>query len=182
MESLSEEVLLRRFREGDVVEREAAFEEIHRRLGRGLEIVCRRMLGNSADAEDALQEVFLALHRGLPQFRGEARLSTWVYRIAVRTALQHKLRSRRSSDEGLEQGLAREAGDAVHDSELARALDSAVAALRPASRAVFSLCCIDELSRKDVAGILGIPEGTVWTQLHRARKELAEKMKPWIDP
>lgn len=180
MNGLTEKVLLERFRDGDAAQREAVFEEIHRRLGRGLELVCRRMLGNSADAEDALQDVFFALHRGLPKFRGEAKLSTWAYRIAVRTALHRKARARRAPEESLDFDPGRETDDAAHEKELARALDRAVASLRPQHRTVFSLCCLDELSQKDVAGILGIPEGTVWTHLHRARKELAEKMKGWL--
>jgi RNA polymerase sigma-70 factor (ECF subfamily) len=180
MNGLTEEILLERFRDGDAAQREAVFEEIHRRLGRGLEIVCRRMLGNPADAEDVLQEVFFSLHRGLPRFRGEAKLSTWAYRIAVRAALHKKTRTHRAAEESLDFDPAREADDGIRRKELARALDRAVASLRPQYRAIFSLCCIDELSQKDVARILGIPEGTVWTHLHRARKELAEKMKGWL--
>lgn len=180
MHALTEEVLLERFRAGDAAQREAVFEEIHRRLGRGLEIVCRRMLGNPADAEDALQEAFFALHRGLPRFRGESRLSTWAYRIALRIALHKKTRTRNRPEESLESDPLTTHSDIADERELARALDRAVASLRPRYRAVFSLCCINELSRKDVAGILGLPEGTVWTHLHRARKELAERMKSWL--
>jgi len=177
---MSEQALVARFREGDAAERTAAFEEVHRRLGRGLESLCRRMLASRADAEDALQETFLAIHRGLPRFRGDAKLSTWAYRIAVRTALQRRARARRSPEEVLDFEPAGERADNVDERELARALDRAVAELRPSYRAVFSLCCDDALTRKDVARILGIPEGTVWTQLHRARKELAERMKGWL--
>jgi len=178
--ALTEEVLLERFRAGDAARREVVFEELHRRLGRGLEIVCRRMLGNPADAEDALQEVWFALHRGLPRFRGEAKLSTWAYRIAVRTALHKRARARSRPEESLEFEPSCTPDDEAGEKELARALDRAVASLRPRHRTVFSLCCIDDLSRKDVAGILGLPEGTVWTHLHRARRELAEKLKAWI--
>ena len=65
---------------------------------------------------------------------------------------------------------------AVEQRELATQLDRAIASLRPAYRAVFSLCCIEELNQGDVASILGLPEGTVWTHLHRARKELAARL------
>lgn len=177
----TEELLVERFRAGDRAEREAVFEEIHRRLGRGLELVCRRMLGNKADAEDALQEVFLALHQGLPSFRGEAQLSTWAYRIAVRITLRRRARANRTAAEPLVADPHAPREDAARRRELARALDEAVASLRPEHRTVFSLCCIEELSRKNVAKILGIPEGTVWTRLHRARKELAEKLAGWIE-
>lgn len=181
MHEPTDELLVERFRAGDHAEREEAFEEIHRRLGRGLELVCRRMVGNAADAEDALQEVFLALHQGLSSFRGEAQLSTWAYRIAVRIALRRRARARRTAAEPLATDPHAPREDAARRRELARALDAAVASLRPRYRTVFSLCCIEELSRKDVARILGIPEGTVWTRLHRARKELAGKLAGWIE-
>jgi len=179
MGDASEEELLARFREGDAAVQEAVFEELHRRLGPGLENLCRRMLGNRADAEDVLQEVFLAMHRGLASFRGDAKLSTWAYRIAVRTALHRRARVRRAPV-SLEFEPSVDLGDDVQESEAARALDHAIAELRPAYRAVFSLASVDGLAAKDVGLILGLPEGTVWTHLHRARKELAAKMARWL--
>ena len=181
METQSEELLVERVRSGSDEEREAAFAEVHRRLSRGLQLVCRRMLGNAADADDALQETFLAIYRALPAFRGTSALSTWAYRIAVRVALREKARKRGTSSAGLEVVVARQGEDTPGRDELAGALDRAVAALRPEYRTVFSLCCIEELGRQQVAAILGIPEGTVWTRLHRARKELAVALAAWLN-
>jgi len=177
MEHLEERELVEQFCSSDEAIREAAFEEIYRRLGAGLQQVCRRMIGNAADTEDALQETILGIYRGLPTFRAAAQLSTWAYRIAVRTCLHSRRKRRRNSSEDLAESLPAKRDDSSEEARLAQRLDRAVAALRPAYRTVFSLCCIDDLNQADVARILGIPEGTVWTRLHRARKELAASLR-----
>lgn len=173
MEDLRENELVERFRSGIKSEREAAFEELYSRLGPGLHQVCRRMFGSTGDAEDAFQETLLAIYRALPNFRGDARLATWAYRIAVRTCLHDKRKRQRHAAESLESEPLAKPDQSSEERELAQQFDRAVAALRPAYRAVFSLCCVEGLSQVDVASILGIPEGTVWTRLHRARQELA---------
>lgn len=191
MDAATEAQLVTRFRAGDREEREALFDDVLAALGKGLELLCRRMLGNAADAEDALQDALLAIYRALPAYRGEARLSTWAYRITVRAALARRARVRRSAhavstDEPAAEPIAEPVDgaapspEALHEREMALAFDRAVASLRPSYRAVFSLCSLDELSSADVARILGIPEGTVWTRLHRARKELAAGLKEWL--
>ena len=79
--------LLARFRTATRTERDAVFEELFRtHRGRVLG-VCRYLCGPGALAEDAMQETFLETYKGLAGFRGESRLATWIYRIAVRTAL-----------------------------------------------------------------------------------------------
>ena len=180
MDGTWESALLERVREGDPEQRARALEQVLEHLGPGLERLCVRMCGNEVDAQDALQETFVSIHLGLSGFRGEAKLSTWAYRIGVRTCLAQRAKWRRNAAEPLvaEPGVGPD--DATSVSELAQALDRAVAELRPAYRAVFSLCCIEELERAQVADILGIPEGTVWTRLHRARKELATKLGPFL--
>jgi RNA polymerase sigma-70 factor (ECF subfamily) len=180
-ERTDEVELLARARAGDRHDREEAFAEIHRRLEPGLWTVCRRMCGDAEDAEDALQETFLALHHTLASFRGEARLSTYAYRIAVRVCLRRRAADGRRAHRPLEVEPGARPTDPAREHELADALDAAVAALRPEYRAVFSLCSLEELGAADVARILGLPEGTVWTRLHRARKELARRLAPVLE-
>lgn len=182
MESLPEQELLLRFGRGEPSEREAAFAELHRRLAPGLFSLCRRIVGDPSGAEDALQETFLALHRALPRFRGEARLFTWAYRVALRVAHRHRARQERSRHESLVSEPGVDDASRVEEAELGDALDRAISSLRPVYREVFSLCCVEGLSRGDVAQILGIPEGTVWTHLHRARKELTRLLGPFLRP
>jgi len=177
MDGQTETELIERFRTGSKSERKAAFEELYTQLGPGLAQVCRRMFHSSADADDAFQETALAIHMALPSFRGGSRLATWAYRIAVRTCLRGRRKQRRDSSQGLDVAPAAKLDHSSEERELARRFDRAVAGLRQSYRTVFSLCCIDELNQADVASILGIPEGTVWTRLHRARKELAENLR-----
>ena len=177
MDGQTEKELIGCFRTGSKSERDAAFEELYEQLGPGLAQVCRRMFRSSADADDAFQETALAIHSALSSFQGKSRLATWAYRIAVRTCLHGKRMQRRAESHGLDVAPVAKPDRSSEESELARRFDQAVASLRQSYRTVFSLCCIDELSQTDVASILGIPEGTVWTRLHRARKELAEMLK-----
>ena len=75
-------------------DRDAGFESLVRELGPSLLSLCLGVTGQRADAEDAVQETFCTVARALPRFRGEARLSTWCYRIALRAALRVKARHR----------------------------------------------------------------------------------------
>ena len=84
-----DQALLERCRKGDL----GAFEEIYRTHSPRLYSLALRMLGNPADAEDMLQEIFLSAHRKLEGFRGEAALGTWLYRLATNQCLDY-LRSR----------------------------------------------------------------------------------------
>lgn len=168
-----EMALVERCRQGDL----GAFEEIYRaHAGRLYSLTCR-MLGNPADAEDLLQDVFLAAHRKLDSFRGESALGTWLYRLATNLCLDH-LRSRagRSSqvtdsldDEPLADATSRGLADrAVTRMDLERAL----AQLPEGCRAAFVLHDVQGLEHREVAEILGIAEGTSKSQVHKARLRL----------
>src|SRR4051812_30115765 len=174
-----EAALLAAFQEPAGARREGAFQELFALFHRPLLGLCVHLTGDRVEAEDALQEVFLALHRALPGFRGEAKLSTWVYRIALRTALH--VRARRPRDTtSLDAGSpALEVPDAgVAPDQLASArqqsarLAQAMEQLSPEHRAVLSLFAVEGLSHAEVAETLGIPLGTVWSRLHLARKKL----------
>lgn len=135
--------------------------------------LCYRMLGDRHEAEDAVQETFLAVYRGLPGFRGEASPRTWVYRIALRCAL--KVRAHRPPPAGALDDAAEpaRAPDAELDArEEARRLQAALAALPAEHRAVLSLSTLEGVAHQEIAAILGIPAGTVGSRLHAARKKL----------
>jgi RNA polymerase sigma-70 factor (ECF subfamily) len=126
-----------------------AFERIFRATREPVLAVCLHLTGRRGDAEDAATEAFHALHRGLAGVTGESRLTTWVYRIALRASFRAQAR-----------GL---------DGEPAP-----LACLPAGPRAVLALFAIDGIRSGEVADILGIPEDTVWSRLHAARKMLAE--------
>lgn len=161
----------------DGATRDAAFDELFAALREQVFAVCLHVTGNTADADDALQETFLAVHAGLPGFRGEARLSTWVHRIAVRAAIRSRSRSRRRMAVDLHaEDLAARGADPVLAAEFATRLDAAMDRLSAEHRVVISLFAVDGLKHAAIAAILGVPEGTVWSRLHLARKRLAQEL------
>jgi RNA polymerase sigma-70 factor (ECF subfamily) len=133
------------------------------------------LTGRRADAEDAVQEVFVAVHRGLPGFAGASRLSTWIYRIALRAALH--TRARRQDGEPLDPETSGGGGEAdMASRDEARRVASAMALLPAGPRTVLSLFAVEGLSHREIADILGIPEGTVWSRLHAARRMLVASL------
>jgi len=163
-----------RCRAGDV----AAFETIYRTHSGRLYSVACRVLGNPADAEDLLQEIFLAAHRKLESFRGESALGTWLYRLAMNLCLDH-LRSRATRSGQLTDALDDEFGlDDVSSRRLAERtvtkmdLERALAQLPAGCRTAFVLHDVEGLEHREVAAALGIAEGTSKSQVHKARMRL----------
>jgi RNA polymerase sigma-70 factor, ECF subfamily len=127
------------------------------------------------DREDACQEVFVAVYRSLGRFRGDARLSTWIYRIAARHSSRAARRRRVRSL--LATLLVREpppppAPDPSERSERLQLLDELVSKLSTKKRLVLVLFEIEGVPIEEVAKIAGCPENTAWSRLHYARAEL----------
>lgn len=169
-----EMALVERCRKGDL----AAFEELYRQHAGRLYSVACRMVGNPSDAEDLLQEIFLAAHRKLDSFRGESALGTWLYRLATNLCLDH-LRSKTARSGQLtsalddERELADAGSRALADQALTRMdLERALAQLPEGCRAAFVLHDIEGLEHREVAEALGIAEGTSKSQVHKARLRL----------
>jgi RNA polymerase sigma-70 factor (ECF subfamily) len=136
------------------------------------------LLGNESDAEDAVQESFLKLYRGLPGFKGGSLLSTWLYRILVNTCFDlgrrraHSPEVPEDADEGGAARARREAGASPPDPPLRLTLERLLDGLDPQPRAVFVLFEIEGFKHREIAGILGIPEGTSRYALFEAKKRL----------
>jgi RNA polymerase sigma-70 factor (ECF subfamily) len=147
------------------------------------------LLGRTDDLEDLAQEVFLRLFRALPLFRGEAQLSTYIYRIAVNVAQDEWGRRRRYQSTRLpidEKVLAVAACPPATEQEIARKqlfelVNRCLEDVSPPERAVFLLYHQEERSYEEIAAILEIPIGTVRTHLHRGRQKIKamihERMK-----
>lgn len=185
----NEEKILARARHGD----RRAFEELVRsHLPRVWRVVWR-VLRHHEDTEDVVQEVFLAAHRALPDFRGESRFSTWLHRIAVNRALNHlnlkgeKVRRETRSLEALEEGTEQrpEIGRTtpletsipsplqhLEMSELKRRLTECLSRIPGAWRAVITLRVDGNHSYEEMARTLGLAVGTVRSRLARARLAL----------
>jgi RNA polymerase sigma-70 factor (ECF subfamily) len=160
-----------------------AFEALYKaHSGRLYSLACR-MLGNTADAEDLLQEIFLSAHRKLESFRGDSALGTWLYRLAMNQILDH-VRSRAGRTRQLTDGLddATSIADAGAHRLADRAIDRidlerALAELPEGSRAAFLLHDVEGLEHREVADVLGIAEGTSKSQVHKARLRLRGLLK-----
>ena len=134
-----------------------------------------RMVGTQA-AADVTQQVFLQVFRKLEQFSGQGRFYGWLYRLAVNEAYQYLRREGRRRH----QSLAFEPRDnsvcGGETAELKELMEVALARLEPELRAICLLREIDELSYREIAEVLDIPEGTVGSRLNRARRELKEHL------
>jgi RNA polymerase sigma-70 factor, ECF subfamily len=164
-------------------------------LSRGVPTLYRcayRILGNSADVEDAVQDALLAAFKHLNQFRGNAQLSTWLTAIVLNCAkmqLRKRLRhthvsldSRRGEEQGhpFSESLVDERPnpeDECHRSMLHGRLMKSAAKLSPALRKTFHLRFVDHLSVSETARILGIPIGTVKARTARARVKLLKSLR-----
>lgn len=162
----------------------AAFGELVRRHQRRVHRLAFQLLGNAAEAEDAMQETFVRAYRALDRFDGRSEPFTWIYRITVNVSL-NLLRSRRSRRVDGDTDDPRLSGALVEDRpgpadpganaanrELGRALLDGVDALSETLRTTLILVVVDGLSHQDAAAVLGCPEGTVAWRIHEARRKL----------
>jgi len=150
-----------------------AFATLVRRHQSPVRGLLRRLTsGDLAWADDLAQETFVRAWRGLRRWRGEARLSTWLHRIAFNVfASEVEKRARRATDVVAD---VPEAATGAEGVTLSRDLDRALAHLSPAERAVLALTYAQDATNEEVAETLGIPVGTVKTHLHRAKARLRE--------
>jgi len=128
------------------------------------------------EREDAVQDIFIAVYRSLRHFRGEAQLSTWIYRIAARHAI--RMGRRRRARELMRLTMLREKPPLTTDpserSTHLAVLDRMLAKLPPKKRTVLVLFEIEGLSAKEISDVVGCPENTVWSRLHHARAEMVK--------
>ena len=171
----------------------AAFEALMRRHNRMMFRTARAILRDDAEAEDALQEAYMAAYRSLGSFRAEARFSTWLARIVANEALMRlRKQTRRASivpiqasaksDEVENVAAETEKPEAFAErAEMRRLLEAQIDALPEDYRTVFMLRAVEELSAEETADVLGIPAATVRTRLFRARSLLREALAQKID-
>jgi RNA polymerase sigma-70 factor, ECF subfamily len=178
--------------EGD----ETAFPELFQRLGPRVLQYVRRLVGSQARAEEITQDVFVQMFRFRDRYRPESRLSTWVFTIATNLCLnelrrpERQLRvdlwERRSEEGDRPEELSLPDPDAIDPEqgaagrELARALETAVAALPPKQRAALLLSRIDGMAYRDVADALGTTEGAIKALLFRATHGLRDRLRDFL--
>lgn len=182
--SLSDAALVERAARGDV----SAFGHLVQRYQRPMAGLVSRMTDHPDDVDDIVQELFVRAWKGLPRFRGDAQFSTWIYRIAVNTAIKHRSRRRAEtsvsiSADDLSQGME----SLVADSDAAQATDPLLAAMRrerrdelqgavrslpEKQRTVVLLHYYEGMSCEEISKIVGCSLGTVWSRLHYACRRL----------
>jgi RNA polymerase sigma-70 factor (ECF subfamily) len=162
--------VLDRARQGD----EEAFATIVLVYDRRLRGLAYRVLGDSNRMDDALQEAYVRAFRALPRFRGDAKLSTWLFRITYNACLDELARANKVSHLPLDElaGQASEAPEPGDALGLRDELATALAALAPEERAALVLVDAEGFDYSAAAKILGIPVGTVASRLNRARSSV----------
>lgn len=186
-----------RFLERLVRRDERAFNELVRLYeGRVLGLVLR-MLGNREEAEEVAQEVFIQVFKAVGTFRGDSKLSTWIYRIAVNLCKNRakylKVRHAGAQDEleamaervdlggqGARGGTAATVprpDEALAGKQVEAVVQRAIADLEPSFRECLVLRDVEELSYDEIGEITGLPEGTVKSRIHRARALLKERVE-----
>ena len=186
----SEADLLEGCRRGDP----GAFEELVRRHQRQVYAVAFRFLQNRLEAQEIVQEVFVRVHRALPQFRGGARLATWLYRITMNACLDSRRRLTVRREVPLDVAASEVALDAdplvrAASREFAERVAAALHELPPRQRATLVLRLYEDLSLQEIADVLGSPLGTVkanyhhaLTKLRRTLGDLAERLRHEEEP
>jgi RNA polymerase sigma-70 factor (ECF subfamily) len=185
MTAAEEQLLLERIRAGD----DSGFEQLVREHTDKVLGLAWRMLGSREEAEDLAQEAFLRLHRSLADFRGESRVSTWLYRTTTRLAIDHLRRERlkrklfffRRDNEAPDPVDI--AGDTRPDParelqsrEAMRMLRKSLGRLSPRQQVIFTLRHYEGLPLKEIAEHLGLETGTVKAHLHRAVTQLRQDL------
>ena len=177
-----EQDLVRRCQRGD----EDAFGELVDNYKVLVFSMIYRIVGRGADSEDLAQEVFLRVYRGISQFRGESKISTWIYQIAHRvctSALRHPRRQYGHvsfddphQDSAKGDRLGGDADLAASRFEERDALDRLLDALPPNYRSALVLYYLHDRKYGEIAEIMELPMGSVKTYLHRAKKALRQQI------
>lgn len=145
------------------------------------------LTGNHHDAEDLSQEVFIRVHKSIGRFRGDAKLSSWLYRIAVNLNIDRVRRKRPDlmDNENLEiehassSAAVQKGKDAAHETAMVVAgehIEKAIDTLPNQQRTVFVLRHYHEMPLKEIADILGVSDGTVKSSLYRAVRALRDRL------
>ncbi|ACY12786.1 sigma-70 family RNA polymerase sigma factor [Haliangium ochraceum] len=187
--SRRERALIRKLRDRD----ERAFRELVTQFGDRIFNLTFRMLGSREEAEDISQEVFITVFKSIDSFRGDAKFSTWMYRIAVnhcKNRIKYLARRHdRSRDEYDDMSGQQQAAGAtavpstparpdlqLEGVQLEQIMQRCIASLDEEHRVLIVLRDIEDLSYEEICTITNLPTGTVKSRLHRARLALRKKM------
>ena len=185
--------LVQRVKNGDKEAFNLLVLKYQRKVGR----LVRRLVSNSDEADDVVQDAFIKAYRALPQFRGDSAFYTWLYRIAVNTAKNHlvsrgkrpislsELTSNEGDNESFEVPVVTIDNNTpeaeLMSRQIAEAVNRAVSALPEELQTALSLREIDGLSYEEIAEAMNCPIGTVRSRIFRAREAVAAELKPLLN-
>ncbi len=144
-----------------------AYERLYELHSARMKSLAFHLLGSRADAEDAVQDAFLKVYRGVRGFAGQSSLSTWVYRILINCCYDSMRKQQRRAEKSANREFASET-----KLPLKIALERALAQLNERQRIVFLMFEVEGLKHSEIAGILEAPEGTCRSWLFEAKREL----------
>jgi RNA polymerase sigma-70 factor (ECF subfamily) len=170
--SADEGGLLEQARRGDP----RAFADLITGFDRGFRALAYRLLGDSHELDDVLQEAYVKAFRALPRFRGESTLRTWLYRVVYNTCLD-QLKRRRPEPTELGPALGGTPSDPADLVATRTTLEEALAALAPVERAAVLLVDAEGLSYDEAAAVVGVAPGTIASRLSRARASLRRSLR-----
>lgn len=177
-----DQALVRRLQAGDG----EAFSELVRAHQGTVYRLLLRMLGNPAEAEDVAQDVFVAVFKAVSRFRGDSRVSTWIFRIATnhaRNRIKYLARRQRHAQQPYDESQGPQIGSdpagqtatpeqMAHARQMEGLLQRALQGLEEAQRELIILRDLEHVSYEEIQAITGLPAGTVKSRLHRARAAL----------
>ena len=190
----ADQLLIERLQAGDAEAFTALFQCYSARVARQ----AINLLGNEAETEEVVQEVFLTLYEKANTFRGAAALPTWLYRLTANAALSRLRRRKRRPEVSMDDYLPQFRADGHHlvrpvvdwsqdverwyaTAELRQLLQQAIEELQPLDKAVLVLSDVEELSNRDIGEMLGLSVLAVKARLHRARLFLRGKLAVTLD-
>lgn len=169
---------------------EEAFHDLVVRFERPVYALILRMVHDAETAEDLAQDVFVKAYRHLRSYDPRRKFASWLFKVAHNTTIDHLRRAQLDTvplaaepEEGggllavLADPAAESPAAAAERREMARALERAISRLRPEYREAVVLRYVEGLAYQEICDVLALPVGTVKTNLHRARKELADAMR-----
>ena len=171
-----DELLVRRAQRGE----RFAFDKLVERHEQRLYTLAARVLGSRDEAADAVQDALVRAWLALPKFRGDARFSTWLYRITVNAA--HDARAKRRTPPVEEPPDPVDPRDRFAEQELSGELQRALNALDETYRVAVVLYDVLGCSYAEIAELTEVPEGTVKSRIFRGRSELAERLGTPAEP
>jgi RNA polymerase sigma-70 factor (ECF subfamily) len=149
-----------------------AFDELYRTYAPRVIKLCLGYTGDYAQAQDLMQETFIRVWQNLPDFKGTAKVSTWIYRITVNTCLNHLRTTKRRATDLLQekhtQTLTNETDDTNEQVQL---LYQCISQLAETDRLIISLL-LDDVAYPEIAQIMGISDGNLRVKIHRIKQQL----------